>query len=208
MRVCAAEVLSRIGPAAQSAVPSLLPAIEPPDPQENAETLNHYAIRALGRIGPGAKAAVPILNGALGNKDVDDFDIVIALDGIGAPPVPRLIEAFLRDGDSYAAQQLAWLGPKARDAAQALREALNDKRPQVRFSAADALAFIDPARRESIPVLIEALSHLEDRDLEVSGIPSALAHLGPIAKSALPTLIGLVKQGCGDTDVLRALVQI
>jgi len=211
MRVCAAEVLSRIGPAAQAAVPSLIRAIENRDPQQAAQTLNCSAVRALGGIGPEAKAAVPILNALLAKDALGifggDFDIVIALDRIGEPPVQSLLETFLRDGDWHEANELAWLGPKARAAAPTLRAALSDKRPQWRFSAAAVLAFIDPSAAESIPVLIEALNQ-KDQDIYVDDVPGALAHLGPKAKAALPTLIGLVKQGTANTDLLRAMVMI
>jgi len=189
-------------------VPALIRAIEHPDPKRDNETLSLYAVRALGRIGPDARAAVPILNGLYGKKLVDDFDIVMALDGIGEPPVKRLVETLLHHPDSGADYQLAWLGPKAREAAPALRVALADKRPQCRYSAAVALVSIEPSGTDSIPVLIEALDHLEDQDLLISDVPVALAHLGPKAKAALPALIGLVKARRADTDVLKALVQI
>jgi HEAT repeat protein len=208
MRVCAAEALSRIGPPAVAAVPSLIRAIEHSDPQHDAEILSLHAVRALGRIGPEAKAAVPILNQLLEKKNGNDLDVVKALDGIGAPPVRILADAVLRDGDPSAAYELAWLGPKAREAVPALRTALTDKRPQVRFSAAEALAFIDPPAADAIPVLIEGLNYLNDQEISVSGVPSALAHLGPEAKAALPALIAVVTKRCEDTDVIRALAQI
>ena len=208
MRVCAAHVLSMMGPVARAAVPSLLRAIEHPDPQHHAETLSLYAVRALGRIGPDARAAVPILNGLYGKKIVDDFDIVMALDGVGYPPVRRLVETLLHDADWGAAYELAWLGPKARAASTDLRAALRDRRPQCRFAAAVALASIDPASPESIPVLIEALTHLKDDEIDMLEVPGALARLGPRANAALPALIDLVRAGCDDTDVLRAMVQI
>ena len=208
MRVCAADALSKIGPPAVAAVPSLIRAIEHPDPQHDAETLRLYAVRALGRIGPEAKAAVPTLNRVLEKNNCNDFDVVLALNEIGVPPVRTLVDAVLRDGDPYVADQLAWLGPKAREAAPALRIALKDRRPQFRFSAAKALAFIDPSVADAMPVLIEALKYLKDMEIEVSSVPRALAHLGPTAKAALPTLVGLVQNGCEDHDVISSLVQI
>ena len=171
MRVCAADALSEIGPAARAAVPSLIRAIKDSDRQHDAEILRRHAVRALGRIGPEARAAVPALNERLGKNDDNDFEAVKALDAIGAPPVQERLEALLRDGDPYVAKQLAWLGPKAHAAAPALRVALADKRPQFRFSAACALAFIDPSVNESIPVLIEALNYLDHEVIEASGAP-------------------------------------
>ena len=39
-------------------------------------------------------------------------------------------------------------------------------------------------------------------------VPEALARLGPRARAALPTLIGLVRQGSENPDLLKTLVQI
>jgi HEAT repeat protein len=208
MRVCAAEAIGGIGPAARGAVPPLIRAIRRPDGEQGLELLAGYAIQALGCIGPDANAAVPALNALLGRTDRDNFEVVVALDRIGAPPVRKLRDDFLRTGDVSIGYELGWLGPKAREAAPALRELLVDKRPQVRFSAAAALAAVEPAASESIPVLIEALDHLNDRELEVDAAIWAVAHLGPRAKRAVPKLIDLILAGCDYTEVFRALVRI
>ena len=210
MRVCAAEALGKIGPAARSAVPSLIRAIERPEPKHEPEILVAYAIRALGRIGPEANAAVPALNAYLvrDQEGEYDFDAVQALDRIGAPPVKILLDAFLRKGDSNVAAQLAWFGPKAREAVPALRAMLKDGRLQVRFSAAVALADIDPSATGAIPVLIEALKHSDDQNLDLEAVPDALGRFGPKAESALSALIGLLKSRAENTDVPKALVRI
>jgi HEAT repeat protein len=216
MRVCAAWVLCEIGPAARTAIPSLIEAIERLDQDWGAKTFKFYVVRALGRIGPDARAAVPILNRLLDQalkpspaEDTRDaFDVATALAEIGAPPTGKLLDAFVRTGDSFAARQLACLGPKAREAVPSLRALLTDKRLEVRANAAVALAYIEPSLGESIPVLIEGLNHLDDNTLDVLEVPQALAQLGPKAKAAIPTLIGLVKKERDDSDVLNALVQI
>ncbi len=212
MSVCAAATLARIGPPARAAAPSLIRAIEHPDPRREPEILVLYAIPALGRIGPEAKAAIPVLNGLLERKNPDEFfssfEVVLALDRIGAPPVRELLDAFLRGVNWAVADQLAWLGSKAHKAVPALRATLTDQRPQVRFSAAVALAHIEPSATESIPVLIEALNHLDDEELEVGEVPKALARLGPRARAALPAVIGLVKKGSDDTGLFEALLRI
>ncbi len=137
-----------------------------------------------------------------------DFDIVMALDSIGAPPVQKLLASFLRDADPFVAFQLALLGLKAQQAIPSLHAALTDKRPQARISAAVALAHIDPAAAESIPALVEGLNHLDDNTLDAEYVPAALARLGPKARTAIPTLIDLVKKKSDHSDVLTALVQI
>ena len=77
MRVCAAAVLAEIGPAARGAVPSLIRAIEHPDPVHDAEILNRHAVYALGRIGPEAKAAIRVLNGLLDRANGNDFEVMV-----------------------------------------------------------------------------------------------------------------------------------
>jgi len=76
------------------------------------------------------------------------------------------------------------------------------------MSAAVALASIEPSSTEPIPVLIEALNHLDDQGLDVAEVPAALARFGPKARAALPILIGLVRKRRDDPDLYKALVQI
>jgi HEAT repeat protein len=209
MRVCAAGALGRIGPAAGDAVPSLVRAIERVDRKLDADPLVTQAIGALGRIGPKANAARLALSELLTTDNgCYYFDAVLALRRIGAPPVRKLVEDFLREADPGIADALARLGPEARDAIPALRAALTDRRLQVRLSAAATLAHIDPTAIDSIPVLIEGLKNWNDRDLDVDAVPWALARLGPGAKAALPAMIGIVKQRSGASDLLVALVEV
>jgi HEAT repeat protein len=205
LRECAAYALGEIGPGARAAVPSLIRAIESLDPQNKPNLL---AIRALGRIGPEARAAIPALNGWLDKSSQYYYDVVIALDRIGAPPGRKLVDRFLREGNPFVATHLAWLGPKIREVASPLRAALTDKRLQVRISAAVALAHIDPAATDVIPVLIEGLKRWEDEELDVEDVPNALARFGPRASAAMPELIGLISNGSPDTDLHKAVVQI
>ena len=118
------------------------------------------------------------------------------------------MDAFLRDADSYVAHQLGWLGRKAREAIPSLRRALTDPRPQVRYSAAAALAQIDPSALETIPILIEALNHQDDWAEDVDDAPQALATLGPKARAALPKLLELIRKGSPDPGVLQAALEI
>ncbi len=182
--------------------------LEHPEPGGFADTLNQSSVRALGRIGPDARTAAPALMRLLEKGDVNQFEAVKALDGIGAPPVSNLLGNLLGTGNPDAADALAWLGPRARDASRALRRALVEERPQVRYAAATALAYIEPSASDSVPVLNEALSHFGDQDLELSRVPAALGHLGPLAKPALPKLVELLTDGSANPNVLCALVQI
>ena len=99
-------------------------------------------------------------------------------------------------------------GRRPLKSAPSLKAALSDTRPQIRFSAAVALAHIEVSATEAIPVLIEALKHLDDRELELGGVVSTLADFGPKAQAAIPVLIEMLKNGCDDVDVVKALVRI
>jgi hypothetical protein len=121
MRPCAAEVLAAIGPDAAPAVPALITALQSGRPvldfhDAHAQALRRHAIIALGRIGPPATPAIPALNALLAAGEsyveVDDRDAIVeALTEIGAPPVARLLDAFLREGEPSAASDLSLLGP-------------------------------------------------------------------------------------------------
>ncbi len=204
-RLNAAYALGEIGPAARAAVPALIRAMG--RREDGQDEFLEYAVRALGRIGPEARAAVPALHRLLGERN-DVFDHAVwALDRIGSPAVPFLLDRFLRDGDPYIGALLAFSGPRARAAVPALRAALADKRVAFRINAAIVLARIDPSATDAIPVLIEGLKP-HDEPLEIGDVSPALARFGPDARAALPALIGWVNDGTSDTCVLEALVKI
>ncbi len=222
VRPCAAEVLARIGPSAEGAVPALIRAVQPgrllgQDADLQASVLQRHALFALCRIGPRAAAVIPMLNEKLDREieaDVsrkneppsDRWSNVGLLAQVGAPPIEKLLGAFRR-GAVTAADELSYLGPLARPAVPALRDALNDQRPEIRVSAALALAFIDPSVTEVVPILIDGLeNHREESDAMYA--PEALARLGPSAKAAIPLLLSFVSQGIADADIIKALIQI
>ena len=112
-------------------------------------------------------------------------------------------------GTVVGMRPIYWLGSDRKPVKLSLfKAALTDKRLQVRFSAAVVLVHIDDSATEAIPVLIEALHRMEDRELALEDVPAALAHLGPRAKAAIPSLIALVTKGCDNADVVMSLVQI
>ncbi len=207
LRACAADTLAYIGLPARAAVHSLIRAIEQPAAMGVAERLQRYSLRALGRIGPDAAAAAPALRRWLAEIEGLDYEVVEALDKIGDPPIQELTDALL-DRDFEALRILTSLAPRARAAVPALRKALAAGKRPVRFECAEALAFIDPTTVEAVPVLIEALDHLHDEDVDGSGVPTALAHFGSEATGAIPKLAELVRNGCKDPTVAEALAQI
>jgi HEAT repeat protein len=205
LRASAADTIACIGPPARAAVRSLIRAIE--QPAAIGETAQRHSLRALGRIGPDAAAAAPALRRWLADIEGLDYEVVEALDKIGDPPIQKLTDALLHR-DFEALRILTSIGPRARAAVPALRKALAVGERPVRFECAEALAFIDPTTAEAIPVLIEALDHVHDEDVDVCGVPMALAHLGTRAIAAIPKLAELVRKGCEDPLVAEALAQI
>jgi HEAT repeat protein len=215
MRVCAADVLSEMGPSARVAVPWLIRAIERPVGDDDAEgaviqsSLIRYSVRALGRIGPDAKDAVPLLTRLMDEDEDRRFDVMWALNQIGSPPIKKLVDWFQREADTNLDPgfALACLGPNGHAAVPALREASADKRPRVRAWAAVALAHIQPSDLNSIPVLIESLKRPAKDEVDVSSVAEALGLFGPRAKEALPALIALADQ-LKSEEILMALIRI
>ncbi len=217
MRVCAAEALGEIGPAAKAAVPRLIQAVERPEETMDGSTLRDHAIRTLGKIGPEARAAVPTLMGLVGrDNDSADLEVVVALDQIGSPPAAKLVDLFLREadqfvleGDSLTTTCLFYLGPKARAEAPRIRALLTDNRLALRYEAAAILTRINPSDTAALPVLIEALNHDPNEEgFRYYSVIESLAWLGPRAKAAMPGLIAWARKAPDTEDLCRTLVTI
>ncbi|MBI1830316.1 MAG: HEAT repeat domain-containing protein [Planctomycetes bacterium] len=99
-----------------------------------------------------------------------------------------------------AAHTLAGLGPQAKFAAPALREALEDKHALVRVKVAEALWKIDQTPTTTLmPVLLKAL---DKGNAEVrAAVPPVIALFGPKAKPALPALVETLQDRVFDVKV-------
>jgi HEAT repeat protein len=120
-RAMAAISLTRMGPAAEPAVPALSKALADQD-----LNVRYCAANALKAVGPAAQAAVSAL--------------VRALDTVpgGSPALDGPVR-YYADVRSVAAEALGAIGSRAKDAVPALKKALNDPDPGVRSAAAEAL---------------------------------------------------------------------
>lgn len=142
--------LGKIGPAAKGAVPALCAAL-----QRKGEKNAHAIILALGEIGPAAAEAEPMVLEAMNSKD-KSLAVIAARSYVemqapssksqaAAKAVPVLVACL---GDSLpetrkaAAEDLAALGPLAREAGPALEKATKDDVKAVREAAAKALKAI------------------------------------------------------------------
>jgi HEAT repeat protein len=116
------------------------------------------------------------------------------LGGTPAPALPGLIEA-LKSENPWArrgiAEALARLGPGAKAALPALaRVAREELREGWRFSAAEAVAAIDPDSAEAQALIAPLVELVRSDDGRGSGGAAALAlgRFGPAARSAIPAL--------------------
>lgn len=201
----AAAALGMVGPDAAPAIPALTKALA-----SKSEKLREQAAHALAGIGPAAKEAVPALADLLTSKTGQVRAIAAnALGNLGeasAPATSGLIKA-LTDPDvnvrRESAQALGEIGPAAKAAVPSLIVALSDDQGAVTMHAAEALGRIGPA---SVPALTKAIGDPKIRGLAIM----ILAELGPPAKAAAPSLIGLIKDP--DKEIRReaiiALAQI
>jgi HEAT repeat protein len=121
-------------------------------PSVKQQLVRRRAAQALGDMGPAAAAAVPALEAAWkGSEPELRVAAAAALWRIGRhrEAALRTLTQALRDKEYRDSRyQLVWtlgsLGPEARAAVPALREALDDPDSLVRRSAAEALKKIDP----------------------------------------------------------------
>jgi len=150
VRQSAIGALGDIGPAAASAVPTLIavlstPLAEPPTGKidwKRAASSRSAAAAARGNLGPVAKEAVPALSAALKDENVPvrrwSATSLGEMGHEGRPAIPALLAA-LGDSDlqvrRYAIQSLMKIGPSA-DCVPQLSSCLHDEDATVRETAA------------------------------------------------------------------------
>lgn len=162
-------ILGRMGPAAAPATPQLVQLIEDKNPN-----VAHAAVLALAAIGPPAKEAVPALTQALQqhrDADADATDYAFALGSIGpdaAAAAPQL-EMLLKSPDANLGLISAW-------------------------SLARIQPKSAPVAAKTLPLLVAGLSSPSPAARQAAA--EALASLGPLAKSAEPSL----KKASADSD--------
>jgi HEAT repeat protein len=187
---------------AQAIVPALVETI-----REGDEAEQTHAVGLLKHIGPPAKSATPDLLKLLGDKRFSvRFEAALALTVIDANErvqgVRVLIEGASSDNNvnqHRAAKALATIGPAAKEAVPALQKLYQSKYVHARYSAAEAVAVIDPSKVESaVQVLTAILTEPKSRyGMVKTYVLSILRKIGPAAKSALPTLDELLKDDDG-----------
>ena len=141
------EYPSTIGPEARAAAPGLVRLLAALD-----DNVVQWAARALAHIGP---VAIPELTAALQPKrgaPLQGFRVLETLAAYGAPAVPAIVTVLGHQDEvlhELAATALGRMGPAAKDALPALRQALQSPREEMREAAALAIARIEGAAARS-----------------------------------------------------------
>ncbi|PYK62566.1 MAG: hypothetical protein DME21_05925 [Verrucomicrobia bacterium] len=177
----------------QQELPRLIAALEDRDPHVRC-----VAVLGIQYMGAKADAAVPELCKLL--SDPDDWVrgsalVALGLMGSKAKPAVSAFIATLRFGTNghlvgirgTAAWALGEVGPDAQMAVPWLRQSLSDTNAPMRLSAAIALWRISQDTNV-VSVVIEQF----DRNPQNREILRALGEMGPLAKSAVPTLLKIL----------------
>jgi HEAT repeat protein len=149
------------------------------------------AARALAALPPAPEITVPIWEKAM--KDADEPTMRHAMDALaalGAPAVPRLIDALKYEkfrGDVVYA--LGRIGPPAAAATGELAKLVEDKNSRVALEAIIALGNIGPGAKDAVPALVKALQQPVDKDMTFAAIEFALGKIGKDAAPAESTLL-------------------
>jgi len=162
------------------------------------------AARGLASLPPAPEIVLPIMEKAL--KGADETTIQHALDAfaqLGAPAVPRLVEALKQEKlRPLVAEVLGKLGPAAAPATAALAALVNEADEPTARAAIVALAGIGPGAKAAVPALTKALGQKDRPDL--FAIIYALGRIGPAAAAAKPGLTAIVADPKHEMAVVAA----
>ena len=164
------------------------------------------AARALAALPPAPEITAPIWEKAM--KDADETTMRHAMDALaalGAPAVPRLIDALkyekFRVDIVYA---LGRIGPAAAAATGELAKLVEDKNSRVAHEAIIALGNIGPGAKDAVPALTKVLEQADDRDLNFAAIAFALGKIGPGAAAAESALLKQLESKDDNVRLLSA----
>lgn len=180
------------------------------------------AADALVQRGEPAVTVVPSLVSFLTDEDSNScwtaLLILQKLEAAAAPAIPELVRALALTGGvsagfggnsnaPQAARALTRIGIRA---IPALINALDDKNPQVRGLAAEALGDIGPAAAPAVPALMARLADQGKYAIScgcvgmeptvAESVTTSLGKIGPAAKAAIPQLLRLFREQFSDPD--------
>jgi HEAT repeat protein len=161
--------------------------------------VKHDSIILLHKLGAAGREATSVLSAQL--KDPDETVRRFSADAMGwtkdPAGVPALVEAMRGDKNGgvrgTAAQALGMIGPDAKSSVPALEAALKDEDIGVRMFSAESLWKVAKDTEKSVPVLVQALYWKNTYDVGVTA--GMLGRMGANAKSAVPELLKMLKEG-------------
>jgi HEAT repeat protein len=207
------SAISQCGDKAKAAIPLCVEALKDED-----DNLVQTAVRTLMQLDPANKQLVSALvdvNGRerdsyrrIGQRRHNDRN----QKPLGAPAVKELSDILANDKDADrragAAIVLGTMVQDAKNAEPALKNAMKDASPRVRFHAADAYWMVMKDTRTTMPVL---LAVLKDKDINLrQEAAQVIAEMGKDVAHALPQLLDALK----DQDdrvtsmIIRAISQM
>jgi ankyrin repeat protein/HEAT repeat protein len=164
------------------------------------QTKVERAARSLSRFGPGIiEDVLPLLSPM---ENPGRIPSITAIQSIGAPAVPRLIELMAHEDDSVSISASVALNRIRGPAVPALTEALASDNAQVVVRAASALWWIRGAARPALSALLNVAGSEDKPDrVRLAAVRAALridpaqARAAPETLACLPTLIRMLESG-------------
>jgi HEAT repeat protein len=176
VRYLSAKALGSIGPEAKDAIPHLM-ALKAND--GDGGIFADWAVEEI-QSKPHSEAVLKGMAGATTNFDqaIAEPAVVFLRDaGLASLALPPLLQMLSVTGSGpyeesgsraiypiYAAERIAMLGPKAKDAVGPLTAALNHSEALVRVNAARALGEIGPEAKPALPILLAMSSGKDGKD--------------------------------------------
>jgi HEAT repeat protein len=205
VRKAGAAGLAAMGGAATLGVDGLLDLLN----DENAAG-RLAAVQALGQLGDKAAPAVNALVARLDDQALQSA-VIDSLGHMGpaaAPAVPKLLE-LAKKGDQRTTilPVLTGIGTGAKDALPMIYAAARDPQPDVRASAATALAAVETDNDKALAVLVPFAEASQSGKVRRAAA-HALAKYGPAASAAVPGLITMLEKETERGEAMRALKAI
>jgi HEAT repeat protein len=205
VRKAAAAGMAALGGAAALGVDGLVDLLSDDNPAGRLA-----AIQALGQLGPKAAPAVEPLLAHLDDPAMQGSILeTLAQIGPGSEPaVPRLLE-LSKKGDlrTTILPVLAGIGHGAGAALPMIYAAVRDASPDVRASAATALASVEPDDAKALPVLTPLVGNGQSGKVRRAAA-HVLGKYGAAASAAVPGLISMLDKETERGEAMRALKSI
>lgn len=168
------------------------------------------AVQALGQLGDKAAPAVNALVARLDDQALQSavIDSLGHMGPVAVPAVPKLLE-LAKKGDRRTTilPVLTGIGTGAKEALPMIYAAARDPQPDVRASAATALAAVETDNDKALAVLVPFADASQSGKVRRAAA-HALVKYGPAASAAVPGLITMLEKETERGEAMRALKAI